>query len=105
MRFFSGDNYKNLAIVSDGRLVDVLDWYDSPKAHAIQFGLIWIYGISFGKGGKKDKPARDFFEFITYYLWDLQPDTRAGARKKRACNEVYKLWAKFQKWLETQRGN
>ena len=95
---FSGPSNDELALVSDGRLVHVFDREEAAKAAAVQFGLIWIYGISFGKGAKKDKPARDFFEFISYYLWDMQPDTTSGSRKKRACNDVQKLEKAFKNY-------
>ena len=96
MKFYFSDS--ELALVSDGHLVHVFDREEASKAAAIQFGLIWIYGIIFGKGAKKDKPAHDFFEFIIYYLWDLQPDTNSGSRKKRACNDVQNLGRRFQNY-------
>ena len=94
--YFSGEHRDFLAIISDGHLIGVLPRAEALKAHAIQFGLIWIYGISFGEGGKKAKSERNYFECINYILWDLQPDTREGGKKKRACNPVQDLLRKTQ---------
>ena len=96
--YFSGTGHDQLALISDGRLVHVFEKKDAAQAAAIQFGLIWIYDINFGRGAKKDKPAHDFFEFISYYLWDMQPDTTSGSRKKRACNDVQKLEKAFKNY-------
>ena len=88
----SGPNHGKLLVTSDGKLVAEFDQEYSPEAHSLQIGLIWIHGMNYtGKPkSEKDRKIKYFFEFTSYFLWDLQPNS--GSRKKRACPRVQDLW-------------
>ena len=97
-----GPGHRMFAVVSEGRLVAYLPRKDAAKVHAIQFGLTWIYGMNYaGKHGKSDKSTRDVYEYLTYEIWDLQPNTQGGSRKKRAFTNVQELIKKVNKSPET----
>ena len=86
-----------LTVTSDGKVVAKFPRKYAAKAHSLQIGLIWIYGMNYAGKPKseKDRKIRNFFEFCLYYLWDLQPNS--GSRKKRACPTVQNLHDLIQK--------
>ena len=93
--FILGPGYETLALTFNGQLVAKFPRADALKAHVIQFGLLYLYGISYYGTSKKEKPPSYFFEFVTYYLWNIQPNAGSGSRKKRILTGSQTLWEKI----------
>ena len=100
---FSGETYETILVTSDGKLVANFDRKYAAKAHSLQIGLIWIYGMNYAGKPKneKDKKIKNFFEFCLYYLWDLQP--KIGSKKKRACQKVQIFMDLIEKYRNRNR--
>ena len=78
-------------------MVAILTRTEAIKAHAIQFGLLYVYGLSFEEKdiGKKKQGVRNFFQFVTEYFWKIkQSEVKGNGRvmKKRNAPKVMKLW-------------
>ena len=54
--FILGPGYDKLALTFNGQLVAKFPRADALKAHVIQFGLLYLYGISYYGTSKKEKP-------------------------------------------------
>lgn len=81
-----------LYVTCNGFMMGTFSRAEAIQAHSVQFGLLYIFGLSYGGKNKKDKATRNFFEFVTYYLWGIRPTSEGSSRKKRVCTEVEKLW-------------
>ena len=65
---FLGQHYDRITITSDGKILASMGREEFSKAHAVQFGCLYIFGISYdiGKDGKPlNKKVRNFFDFVS----------------------------------------
>ena len=68
-------------------------------AHSIQFGFLYIFGISYENamdGKSLHKKVKNFFDFLTYFIWGLRQKTISSGtgayRIKRINPDIQKLW-------------
>ena len=79
-------------VAFNGHLVARLDRDQAVEAVALQFGLIWVYGIDYSeKKSKKHRGCRNYYEFSNYKFWDNKPESKGSSKAKRAGTEVQKL--------------
>ena len=96
---FLGQHYDRITITSDGKILASMGREEFSKAHAVQCWCLYIFGISYdiGKDGKPlNKKVRNFFDFVSYYIWGLRQksiSSGTGAyRVKRINPDIQKLW-------------
>ena len=94
-----GQHFEKISVTFNGNVLVFLSREEFTKAHALQFGCLYVFGTSYehGNDGKLlPKKVRNFYDFITYYIWGIrQKSVSSGTGAfliKRVNADILKLW-------------
>ena len=55
----------------NGRVVGTFTPEEGVRAHALQFSLLYAFGVDYEKG-KYAKKYKNFYDFITVFFWKIR---------------------------------
>ena len=92
---YLGPGYQKMYVIFNGHVIADFTLDQGVRAAALQFSLLYIFGVDYEKG-KNAKKYKDFFDFCSTFLWKIRTKyLSSGTGKpilKRVSNDAKKLW-------------
>ena len=94
-----GRLFDKIIISYNNQVLGQFDKDQAFEAHALQFGALYLYDVSYdndSKGKKLPDNIRCFFQFLSAYFWDIrikEPSSGTGTPVVKRINpKVKELW-------------
>ena len=102
--YFLGFGHQTLIVTMENRILAEFPREDALLAHILQFGALYVFGMSYStdlQGNLSAEKTRNFYDFVTIFLWGIRPKyARKGSKKpkvKMIPKKVQELWANVSK--------
>ena len=87
MHFFLGQGYQNLIVTFNRVVLCSLSKEEAIRAYIDQFGAFYVFGAPYQTGDNGQllpEKTRNFFDFVTIFLWNIPVKfLRKGSKKPK----------------------